>query len=76
MQRAASIDLAPTEIAFVREPQRTIGVDDIVQSVGAPIRIRVPIDPAVARAVDSGLLASRMPRALVRAIQPVLRAAS
>lgn len=76
MQRSASIDLAPTEVALVREPQRALGADDIAQSVGAPIRMRVSIDPAVARAVDSGLLASRMPRALLRAVGPVLRAAS
>jgi hypothetical protein len=34
--------------------------------VGAPVRVRVPLDPAVARAVDAGLLAGRRPRALRR----------
>lgn len=76
VQRSASIDLAPTEVALVREPQRALGPDDIARSVGAPVRMRVSIDPAVARAVDAGLLASRMPRALVRAVVPHLRAAS
>lgn len=76
VQRCASVDLAPTEVALVREPQRALSADDIAECVGAPIRMRVPIDPAVARAVDSGLLASRMPRALIRAVGPRLRAAS
>ena len=76
VQRSTTIDLAPTEIALVREPQRALGVADIAESVGAPVRMRVPLDPAVARAVDAGLLASRMPRVLVRAVTPRLQEAS
>ncbi|WP_436794525.1 hypothetical protein [Actinospongicola halichondriae] len=70
VRRFASVDLAPTEIALVREPQRALGPDDMAEAIGAPVRTRVSIDPGVARAVDSGLLASRMPRALVRAFGP------
>lgn len=67
VQRVASVDLAPTEVALVKEAQRALGADDVAAAVGAPVRTRVGIDPGVARAVDSGLLTSRMPRALVRA---------
>ncbi len=67
VRRLRTVDLAPTEIALVREPRRSLGADDIAAAIGAPVRTRIAIDPSVARAVDSGLLASRMPRALVRA---------
>ena len=35
---------------------------DVERVVGAPVRAEVAVDPAVARAVDAGLLASRLPR--------------
>ncbi|MDZ7676795.1 MAG: hypothetical protein U5K30_17230 [Acidimicrobiales bacterium] len=68
VRRMHDIELAPTEVALVQEKQRALAGDDIATAVGAPIRTRVAIDPAVARAVDSGLLANRMPRALARAL--------
>lgn len=69
VRRLDAIDLAPTEVALVREPQRALGVDDVADALGAPVRTRVTVDPAIARAVDSGLLATRMPRALMRAFR-------
>lgn len=73
VRRATATDLAPTEIALVREPQRALADDDIAEAIGAPVRTRVTVDPGVARAVDSGLLANRMPRSLVRAFGPNAR---
>jgi hypothetical protein len=35
------------------------------------VRAEVPIDVAVARAVDAGMLARRVPRALERALRPL-----
>ncbi len=67
VRRATATDLAPTEIALVREAQRALTDDDIADAIGAPVRTRVSIDAGVARAVDSGLLANRMPRSLARA---------
>lgn len=32
--------------------------------VGAPVVVRVPVRPAIARAVDAGVLAARLPEAL------------
>jgi hypothetical protein len=34
--------------------------------VGAPVVAEVSVDPQVARAVDAGLLATRLPRGLAR----------
>lgn len=64
VRRLQSLDLAPTEVALVREPQRALGADDLVAAIGAPVRTTVAIDPAISRAVDAGLLRSRLPRAL------------
>ena len=36
--------------------------------MGAPVVLRLDVDPSVARAVDAGLLATRVPAALDRAL--------
>jgi hypothetical protein len=80
IRRQQRLGLAPTEVALVREPQRALDADDITLAVGAPVRTTVAFDPSVSRAVDAGLLRTRLPRALSRAIgqgrvQPVRRTA-
>lgn len=67
IQRATRTPLAATEVALVREPQRALRRADVEAALGLPVRIEVPVDPGIARAVDAGLLASRLPRALRRA---------
>ena len=64
VRRQQSLDLAPTEVALVREAQRALGADDLAAAIGVPVRTTVPVDPAISRAVDAGLLRSRLPRAL------------
>ena len=68
IRRQQGHDLAPTEIALVREPQRALRADDLETALGAPVRTTIAFDPAISRAVDAGLLRSRMPRALARGI--------
>lgn len=55
----------PTDhaVVLVEEPGRALTRRDVGAALGAPL-VAVPWDPAVARAVDAGLLASRMPRSL------------
>lgn len=64
VRRQLDLDLAPTEVALVREGQRALDADDLARAIGAPVRTTVPFDPAVSRAVDAGLLRARLPRAL------------
>jgi len=52
------------EVVVVDEPGRALTVADVNTATGATLRCRLPWDPAVARAVDAGILASRMPRSL------------
>ncbi|MEZ5246516.1 MAG: hypothetical protein R2707_15560 [Acidimicrobiales bacterium] len=57
----AGIDTA--RIVLIEEPGRALSRRDIEAAVGG-VDIVLPWDPAVGRAVDAGLLASRIPRSL------------
>ena len=51
----------PNGVVLVEEPGRALRADDIETALGAPVVARLLQDPAVARAVDAGLLVSRLP---------------
>jgi hypothetical protein len=61
LRRAVRQAASPTGIVLVVEPGRALRVRDVEHTVGAPVVARIAIDPAIARAVDAGLLAGRMP---------------
>lgn len=61
----------PDAVIVVREPGRALSVRDTSGALGAAKTIVVDWDPAVARAVDAGLLSARLPRGLRRALLPV-----
>jgi len=69
LRRAADPPLRPSGVVLVTEPGRALDRLDVERVVGAPVRAEVALDPAVARAVDAGLLASRLPRALERSLR-------
>lgn len=72
LRRALEAPVRPSGVVLVTEQGRSMGPADVESIVGAPVVAEVPIDPTVARAVDSGLLSTRLPRALER---PLRRAA-
>lgn len=69
LRRALDAALRPSGVVLVSEPGRSLGRTDVESVLGVPVRALVGIDPAVARAVDAGLLASRLPRGLQRALR-------
>jgi Mrp family chromosome partitioning ATPase len=69
LRRAMASPLRPSEVVVIREPGRTLSRHDIESAVGAPVRAEIEADPAVARAVDAGLLAGRLPRSLERGLR-------
>jgi hypothetical protein len=71
VRRLVASDGRVDGIVVVEEPDRALGVDDIEHVTGHPVVARVRWDASVARAVDAGLLPSRLPRAL-RALQGAL----
>jgi hypothetical protein len=62
LRRAARSPVHPSGVVVVREPGRVLGDPEIATALTAPLVASVGCDPAVARAVDSGLLVSRLPR--------------
>ncbi len=69
LRRAATAPVRPSGVVLVTEPGRALGRSDVEHVVGAPVRAEVAVDPAVARAVDAGVLANRLPRGLERALR-------
>ena len=61
--------LAASGIVLVHEPGRALTARDVERSLGAPVVAELHYDPAVARAVDAGLLAARLPRSLAHSLK-------
>jgi hypothetical protein len=66
LRRALTVPLRPSEVVLLTEPGRSLTRHDVEECVGAPVVAEVAVDPAVARAVDAGLLATRLPLGLAR----------
>lgn len=69
LRRVAACGHRPDGIVLVAEPGRRLRVADVERSVGAPVLASIPLDPAIARAVDAGLLAARLPRGVLRKLR-------
>jgi len=69
LRRALAAPIRPTAIVLVNEPGRALTRRDIEEVMGVPVRAEIDFDPSIARAVDAGLLAGRVPRALERALR-------
>jgi hypothetical protein len=69
MRRALAAPIRPSGVVLVNEAGRALRPADIEEVLGVPVRAVIDEDPAIARAVDAGLLASRVPKALARALR-------
>lgn len=69
LRRAVAAPIRPSAVALVNEPGRALDRRDIESILGVAVTAEITIDPGVARAVDAGLLASRLPRSLQRALR-------
>jgi hypothetical protein len=69
MRAAVRQPLRPTAVVLVDEPGRALDAADVEASLGAPVVVTLLLDPAVARAVDVGLLATRLPAGIRRALR-------
>ncbi len=72
LRRALAAPVRPSGVVLVTEPRRALGRRDVEDVLGVPVRAEISLDDGVARAVDAGLLARRVPRLLERALRPVL----
>jgi cellulose biosynthesis protein BcsQ len=75
LRRAAASSLTARAFGAVvlQEPGRALGPADVGQVLGRPVTARVPVRAAIARAVDAGVLATRLPDPLVRVAEQILR---
>ena len=64
LRKAAHLAVKPHGIVLINEPGRSLGKRDVESVVGAPVLVELPLDPTIARCVDAGLLASRIPTML------------
>lgn len=69
LRRAVEAPLRPSGVVLVDEPARSLGRHDVEEVLGVPVVATVEFDPGVARAVDAGLLAGRLPRRLARSLR-------
>ena len=69
LRRAVQVQPAPTDVVVITEPGRALSARDVERTIGAPVIADIPFDPTIARAVDAGLLAARLPRSLSHALR-------
>lgn len=65
LRRSVGSTLQPSHAIVVHEPGRSLSTNDIAHSIGVSALVELALDPAVARAVDAGLVLSRWPRLMV-----------
>jgi len=69
LRRAQRALVRPSRLVIVREYGRVLDGMDVESVLGVPVLAEVALDPAVARAVDAGLLLRRVPYAVQRALR-------
>ncbi|MDQ6927346.1 MAG: hypothetical protein M3159_01630 [Actinomycetota bacterium] len=74
LRRALAAPVRPSGVVLVAEQHRALGARDIEEVLGAPVLTVLPVEPSVARAVDAGLVARRVPRSLAAAANDILTA--
>lgn len=61
----------PTAVVLITEPERALSAGDVEDVLGVPVAATISWEPAIARAVDSGLMSARLPRRLAHALRDV-----
>ncbi len=69
VRAAVRARISPSGIVLVLEPGRSLGAREIEAALGVPVVATVLVDPGVARAVDAGLVSSRLPTGMRRALR-------
>jgi hypothetical protein len=69
LRRALGAPLRPSGVVVVHEGGRALDAGDVAEVLSVPVVAEVPVDPAVARTVDAGLLLARPPRPLQRGLR-------
>ncbi|WP_419923974.1 hypothetical protein [Candidatus Poriferisocius sp.] len=68
LRRTVSPPVRPTGVVLVAEAGRALTRSDCERAIGAPVVATVAIDPDTARAVDAGMLRTRVPNQALRSL--------
>ncbi len=68
LRRAVSLPVRPSEVVLVAEAGRSLTRSDCERAIGAPVRATVAVEPEIARAVDAGMLRTRVPKGAIKAL--------
>lgn len=71
LRRVATMLARPDQVVLVDEPGRALHRRDVEAVLGRRVDAHLELDPAVARAVDAGLLAGRLPAVLASGLRRV-----
>ena len=69
LRRAMQVTAHVDGVVVVSEPERALGATDVERLLGARVLATLEVEPAVARAVDAGLLVQRRHRGILRAVE-------
>ena len=67
-----NVNLGKLRLQFNRFPKELLGASEVRDVLERPVLTRVPVRPAIARAVDAGVIAVRPPEPLLRAASRLL----
>lgn len=73
LHRATQLPFRPSSLLLIAEPGRALTRRDIEDALGVSVQIAIPYDPAIARALDAGVLHVRPPKIFERACKPSKR---
>ena len=68
LRRTVSSPVRPTGVVLVAEAGRALTRSDCERAIGTPVVATVAIDPDTARAVDAGMLRTRVPNQALRSL--------
>ena len=72
LRRALHAPIEASGVVLVGEPQRALQQPDVEDVLGVRVRAAIPWKPAIATAVDAGLLARRLPSPLERGLRELV----
>jgi hypothetical protein len=62
-------DAPPTGLVVITDADRSLGARECADVTAWPIAATIPHDPAIARALDAGIILARLPRPYLAAVQ-------
>ncbi len=68
LRRTVSMPVRPSGVVLVTEAGRALNRSDCERATGTPVLATVAVDPDIARAVDAGMLRTRVPKGAVRVL--------